>query len=87
MFAAEQQVQQRHQQADAEALEQHYEQGARQDGGEHQGLMREIWAQEAEDVPKLGELLAQPLHDRGSPNRWSAHSRRRSSSRYACAAV
>ena len=47
--AAEEKVQQRHEEADAEPLEEHDEERAREDGREEQRLAHEVRAQERED--------------------------------------
>ena len=60
--AAEEQVQQRHQEPDAEPLEEHHEEGARQHRREQERLPDEIRAEKREDFPEFGELLEPGLH-------------------------
>ena len=62
-LAAEQQVEERNQQADTEALEQHHEEGAREDRGEHHPPLDEVRPEEPKDIPELGDLLDPGLHD------------------------
>ena len=61
-LAAEEQVQQRHEEPDAEPLEEHDEEGAHQHGREQERLPDEIRAEEREDFPEFGELLEPGLH-------------------------
>ena len=61
-LAAEEQVQQRHEEPDAEPLEEHHEERAREHGRQQERLPHEIRAEEREDLPEFGELLEPGLH-------------------------
>ena len=61
-LAAEEEVEERHEEPDAKPLEEHHEERARKDGGKQERLLDEIRSQEREDFPELGELLEPGFH-------------------------
>ena len=61
-LAAEEQVQQRHEEPDAEPLEQHHEESTREHGRQQERLPHEIRAEEGEDLLEFVELLEPSFH-------------------------